>query len=110
MKKFAIPIEGGRLAQYFGHSRLFHFSEIKNNKIINSYTKEPPPHQEGLIPPWLASETTYLLVGGVGAKAMEILYAHGVNLLVGVDSYEANNLAIDFIAGDLKFGDNSYNH
>lgn len=111
MKKLAIPLEGGRLAQHFGHSRLFHFFDIENNKIINSYTKEPPPHQVGVIPRWLASEkATDLLVGGVGTKAVEILYAHGVKVLVGVDSDEANKLALNFINGDLKFGDNSCNH
>jgi len=111
MKKLAMPLEGGKLAHHFGHSQLFHFFEIEDNKILNSYTREPPPHQEGVIPRWLASEkATDLLVGGVGPKAVEILYAHGINVLVGVDSDEPNNLALDFINGDLKFGNNSCNH
>ena len=111
MKKLAMPLEGNKLAHHFGHSRLFHFFEIENNKIINSYTKEPPPHQEGVIPRWLADEkATDLLVGGVGPKAVEILSAHGISVFVGVDSDEANNLALDFINGDLKFGQNSCEH
>jgi hypothetical protein len=41
---------------------------------------------------------------------VEILYAHGINVYVGVGVDEANNLALDFINGDLKFGQNYCHH
>jgi predicted Fe-Mo cluster-binding NifX family protein len=111
MKKLAMPLDQGKLAEHFGHSRLFHFFEIEDNKIVNSYAKEPPPHQEGVIPRWLAEEkASDLLVGGIGPKAVEILYAHGINVYVGVGVDDANNLALDFINGDLKFGQNYCHH
>ena len=85
--------------------------KFENNKIINSYAKEPPPHQEGVIPRWLAAEkASDLLVGGIGPKAVEILYAHGINVYVGVEVDNADNLALDFINGDLKFGQNYCHH
>ena len=106
-----MPLHEGSLAEHFGHSRLFHFFEIEDNKIVNSYAKEPPPQQEGVIPRWLAEEkASDLLVGGIGPKAVEILYAHGINVYVGVGVDEANNLALDFINGDLKFGQNYCHH
>jgi predicted Fe-Mo cluster-binding NifX family protein len=111
MKKLAMPLEGGKLAHHFGQSRLFLFFEIEDGKIIGSYAKEPPPHQEGVIPRWLASEkATDILVGGIGPKAIEILYAQGINVYVGVESDEANNLALDFINGDLRYGKNYCHH
>ena len=111
MKKLVIPSENGRLAEHFGHSRAFVFFEIEENNIIKSYSKEPPPHQEGVIPRWLASvQATDILVGGIGPKAVEILYNHGINVYVGVAVDDTNNLALDFINGDLKFGQNFCHH
>ncbi len=110
-KKLAIPVENGMLSQHFGHSREFAFYEIEDNKIVKTYTKEPPPHQEGVIPRWLAAEkATDILVGGIGPKAVEILYNHGINVYVGVAIDEPVNLALDFINGDLKFGQNYCHH
>ncbi len=110
-KKLAIPVENGLLSEHFGHSREFAFYEIEGNKITKSYSKEPPPHQEGVIPRWLAAENaTDILVGGIGPKAVEILYRHGINVYVGVAVDEPVNLALDFINGDLKFGENFCHH
>lgn len=111
MKKLALPVENENLSHHFGHSREFYFFEIENNKIIKKYTKEPPPHAEGTIPRWLTAEnTTDLLVGGIGPKAVDILYAAGINVYVGVEVDSPDNLALDFISGDLKFGQNYCHH
>lgn len=111
MKKLALPTEGGKLSHHFGHSREFYFFEIEGNSIINKYIGEPPPHAEGTIPRWLASENVSdLLVGGIGPKAIDILYASGINVFVSVEVNTADNLALDFINGDLKFGQNYCHH
>lgn len=111
MKKLAMPIEGDVLAHHFGHSKVFYFFEIEDNKVTKSYTKVPPPHEEGVIPRWLASEkVSDLLVGGIGPKAVEILYAHGITVFVGVEPADAESLALDFINGNLNLGQNSCNH
>ncbi len=110
-KKLSIPLENGNLAQHFGHSREFAFYEIEGNKIVKEYRREPPPHAEGTIPRWLIeNQATDILVGGVGPKAIEILYNQGINVYVGVAVDEAMNLALDFINGDLKFGQNYCHH
>jgi predicted Fe-Mo cluster-binding NifX family protein len=111
-KKLAMPLENGLLAHHFGHSREFAFFEIEDNKIVKEYRQEPPPHAEGTIPRWLAQneEVTDILTGGIGPKAVEILYNHGINVYVGVETDEAVNLALDFINGNLKFGQNYCHH
>ena len=111
MKKIAIPIENGSLSHHFGHTRTFYFAEIENNTIVNTYTKAPPPHEEGVIPRWLVAENvTDLLVGGIGPKAIEILYAQGMNVYIGVEVASAEALTKDFIAGELKSGQNFCHH
>lgn len=111
MKKLALPVDNGQLSHHFGHSREFYFIEIEDNKIVNSYSKEPPPHAEGTIPRWLVAEkVTDLIVGGVGPKAIEILNANGMNVYVGVNVDTPENLANNFISGDMKFGQNYCHH
>lgn len=111
IKKVALPVLNGKLSEHFGHARLFQFFEIEDNLIINSQAKEPPPHEEGALPRWLAAEkVTDLLVGGIGPKAIEILYADGINVYVNVEVDTADNIALDFIKGNLKFGQNYCHH
>lgn len=110
-KILAMPLENGRLAEHFGHSREFAFYEIEEGKIVKESRKEPPPHAEGTIPRWLVEcKATDILVGGIGPKAIEILYNQGINVYVGVAVDEAMNLALDFINGDLKYGQNYCHH
>ncbi len=111
IKKVALPVVNGKLSEHFGHARLFQFFEIEDNLIINSQAKEPPPHEEGALPRWLAAEkVTDILVGGIGPKAVEILYANGINVYVNVEVDTADNIALDFINGNLKFGQNYCHH
>lgn len=111
MKKIALPVENGKLSHHFGHTREFIFFEIEDNKIIKKSSNEPPPHAEGTIPRWLVAEkVTDLLVGGIGPKAIEILYAAGINVYVGVEVDSPDNIALDFINGDLKSGQNYCHH
>ena len=110
-KKVAMPVMNGRLSEHFGHARLFQIYEIADDVIVATQSKEPPPHQEGVIPRWLADEkVTDLLVGGIGPKAVEILYAKGINVYVNVEVDTADNVALDFINGSLKFGQNYCHH
>jgi len=110
-KRLAIPTDSGVLSQHFGHAPLFVFFDIEDNKIIKEQHLPPPPHTEGSIPRWLADQgTTDILTGGIGPKAVEILYANGINVYVGVEIDEPANLAMDFVSGNLKFGKNYCHH
>jgi predicted Fe-Mo cluster-binding NifX family protein len=110
-KNLAIPLDNNNLAEHFGHSREFAFFEIEESKVVKEQHMEPPPHAEGTIPRWLVENgATDILVGGIGPKAVEILYNRGINVYVGVVVDEAVNLASDFINGDLKFGQNFCHH
>jgi predicted Fe-Mo cluster-binding NifX family protein len=111
MIKLALPLEGSRLAHHFGHSKLFYFAEVADKKIINTYTKVPPPHSEGVIPRWLIDEkVTDLLVGGIGPKAINILNNNKMNVYVGVEEGEAEQLTANFVEDDLKYGKNYCHH
>ncbi|MBN2639051.1 MAG: NifB/NifX family molybdenum-iron cluster-binding protein [Bacteroidales bacterium] len=109
--KLAIPVENGLLSEHFGHTRTFEFFEIEDKKILNNYRLEPPPHEEGVIPRWLIENgVTDLLTGGIGPKAINILYNKGINVFVGVEKDTPDNLALNFINDSLSFGKNYCHH
>ncbi len=111
MKRLAIPLIDGQLSEHFGHADEFAFFEIENSKIIKSYRKTPPPHAEGTIPNFLGAEkATDILVGGIGPKAIQILNQYDINVFVAVEKNTADNLALDFVNDDLKYGQNYCTH
>lgn len=111
MKKLAIPVENGLLSEHFGRANKFAFYEIEKGKIINHFISSPPPHEEGVIPRWLIeNNVTDLLAGGIGPKAVQILYQTGMNVYIGVEKNTADNLALDFINNSLKSGKNYCHH
>ncbi|MBE0651408.1 MAG: hypothetical protein IH595_11270 [Bacteroidales bacterium] len=110
-KKLAIPLDGEELSEHFGHAGEFAFYEIEDDKIISSTRQIPPPHEEGSIPRWLVeNKVTDVLAGGMGPKAVNILNSHDINVYVGVNSDKADNMALDFTKGNLKYGQNYCNH
>lgn len=110
-KKLAIPLGGKTLSEHFGHSTEFAFYEIADDKIESSSKHIPPPHAEGTIPNWLVeNQVTDVLAGGIGPRAIDILNSHDINVYIGVEIENADNLASDFIRGDLKYGNNYCTH
>ena len=109
--KLAIPVDNGVLSEHFGHTRLFEFFEIVDKKIMHNEQLIPPPHEEGVLPRWLIDNgVTDLLTGGIGPKAINILYNKGINVYVGVEKDRAENLALNFINDSLSFGKNYCHH
>jgi predicted Fe-Mo cluster-binding NifX family protein len=70
--KIAIPLANGRLAMHFGHCERFALVDVDaaQMKIISREDIEAPPHQPGLLPPWLAQRgATMIIAGGMGQRA-----------------------------------------
>ena len=50
----AIPTSKNYLCQHFGHCETFALFEIENKKITGEKFVNPPPHEPGVLPAWLA--------------------------------------------------------
>jgi hypothetical protein len=67
--KIAIPLHQGALSLHFGHCEHFVLVEVdtENGKILGKTFHEPPPHEPGVLPKWLAELGTDLIIaGGMG--------------------------------------------
>lgn len=109
--KIAIPTAQGILCPHFGHCEKFAVVTVKNNQIIDKTLLDPPPHEPGVIPPWLAQQGANLIIaGGMGEHAQTIFREHGVEVVVGAPSLAVESLVTQYLAGELEAGKNVCDH
>jgi predicted Fe-Mo cluster-binding NifX family protein len=103
----------GRLASHFGHCEEFALLDVdrEHNRIRAVGTLEPPAHQPGVLPPWLAEQGAELVIaGGMGLRAQELFRAHGIEVIVGAPVLDAGALVTAYLEGTLETGDNACDH
>jgi predicted Fe-Mo cluster-binding NifX family protein len=111
--KFAIPTNNGKLCLHFGHCEVFTFVEVdEETKIITG--KEaitPPPHEPGILPPWVAQHgATVIIAGGMGMRAQQLFANQGIKVIVGADEGDPEKLVLAYLNGTLKTGVNACDH
>jgi len=66
-KTFAIPTVNKVLTPHFGHCEQFAIVETEDNSIVNIGFIEPPVHQPGVYPRFLAEQGVNVIIsGGMG--------------------------------------------
>ena len=111
--RIAIPLADGRLAAHFGHCERFALIDVDlaSKTILKREDIEAPPHQPGLLPPWLAERGARLIIaGGMGQRAQGLFAGHGIQVLVGAPSETPERLAAEYLAGKLQLGANICDH
>jgi ATP-binding protein involved in chromosome partitioning len=111
--RIAIPVVNGSLAQHFGHCSEFAFFDVntESKTVLKKEVVAAPEHQPGLLPPWLASHHTNLIIaGGMGGRALALFDSHGIQVLVGAPPESAEDLVRAFLAGSLSTGKNVCDH
>ena len=109
--KIAVPTTEGVLDAHFGHCKKFAMVEVKDKTIINTTYIDPPPHQPGLLPPWLAERgATDIIAGGMGQHAIRLFNEKGVNVFVGAPKLTPEELVDGFLQETLDFTANYCDH
>jgi predicted Fe-Mo cluster-binding NifX family protein len=111
--RIAIPISEGKLAMHFGHCEFFALVDVDPaaKTIIKREDIEAPPHQPGLLPPWLAQQGAGVIIaGGMGQRARGLLAEQGIRVVVGAPDETPERLVSDYLAGTLQCGENVCDH
>lgn len=111
--KIAIPLAEGKLTAHFGHCSSFALVEVddQTKKIIKREDIPAPPHEPGLLPPWLAERGAKMIIaGGMGQRAQQLFAQQGIQVVVGAPVEIPEKLITDFFAGSLQVGDNLCDH
>jgi len=107
MRRIALPVANGVLSAHFGHPEYFYIYQVKDNQIEKEEMLLPPVHTPGAFPKWLAEmNVTDIIAGGMGARAVELFNANGINVYLGAEIKNPKALALDLINGKLVSTEN----
>ena len=110
-KRIAIPIEGNRLSAHFGHCQAFAFVDVENETITKITVLDPPEHQPGTYPRFVAAQgATDVIGGGMGPQAISLFNEANVNVFIGAPVETPEILVNEFIAGKLQLSANYCDH
>lgn len=109
--KFAIPCLNGELTEHFGHCEKFSIIDVENNSIVNEVFINPPVHQPGVYPKFLAEQGVKIIIaGGIGQKAKDLFAENNIQVHNGVQKGDPKTLVENYLSNELKTGDNLCNH
>lgn len=111
--KIAIPIANGKLTMHFGHCAAFVLLDIDSvtKRITATAEIDAPPHEPGLLPPWLAERGVNLIIaGGMGQRAQDLFIAQNIEVIVGAPCETPEELVKAYLAGALETGTNACDH
>lgn len=96
---------------HFGHCSTFALVDVENNAIASTSEVVPPPHQPGLLPPWLAEQgVTLVIAGGMGSRAQAIFSSNGIQVVTGASGSTPAEIVNSYITGTLETGTNTCDH
>ena len=76
--------DGVVLEGHFGHCEKFAVYTIENRKVVNKEIVTAPEHTPGAFPKFMAEQKVNVVItGGMGQKAMDILRANKIEIILG---------------------------
>jgi predicted Fe-Mo cluster-binding NifX family protein len=111
--KIAIPLADGKLTMHFGHCAKFAIIDVDTSAkaIIKREDIDAPPHEPGLLPPWLAARgVTLIIAGGMGQRAQGLFGENKIDVIIGAPVAAPEALVGEYLAGTLKSGANACDH
>jgi len=111
--RIAIPVMDGKLSAHFGHCRQFAIidADPKTKKPTNTEMLTPPAHEPGILPKWLSGMHVNLIIaGGMGRRAQQLFEQNNIDVVVGATDNTPQELARQYLTGQLQCGQNICDH
>lgn len=110
--KFAVPTNEGKLCMHFGHCEAFAILDTDSEgRIVNETYVTPPPHEPGLLPPWLSQQgVDCIIAGGMGSRAQQLFAQQGVKVVTGAQEENPRAAVENYLKGTLATGANTCDH
>ncbi|MBA4418872.1 MAG: chromosome partitioning protein ParA [Syntrophus sp. (in: bacteria)] len=110
--KFAVPTNEGKLCAHFGHCEKFAIIDAnEQGAILNETYITPPPHEPGLLPPWLSQQgVNCIIAGGMGSRAQQLFAQAGVKVVTGAQGEYPREVIENYLKGTLVTGTNTCDH
>jgi Mrp family chromosome partitioning ATPase/predicted Fe-Mo cluster-binding NifX family protein len=110
--RFAVPTNDKKLCAHFGHCEAFALIDTDGaGKLGDETYVIPPPHEPGLLPPWLAQQgVNCVIAGGMGARAQQLFVQAGVRVITGAQGEYPREVVENYLKGSLVTGANTCDH
>lgn len=111
--RIAIPVTDGKLSAHFGHCQQFAIIDvdIDTKNIKSQELVDSPGHEPGVLPNWLAGLHVELIIAsGMGRRAQQLFAQSGIDVVVGAADNNPQELAKQYLAGQLQTGQNICDH
>jgi len=112
--KIAIPTANGKLSMHFGHCEQFTMIEVdeRNSSILKTEMLDPPPHEPGVLPHWLAQQGADMIItGGMGQRAQALFEEQSIRVITGASGeLTPNEVAAAYLNKTLLTGENACDH
>lgn len=110
-KKFAIPTLNEKLTAHFGHCEKFAIVEVEDNKVVKQEYINPPVHQPGVYPKFLADQGVHVIIaGGMGQTAQDLFAQNNIEVHMGVQEGTPSELVMNYLNNQLQTGQNLCDH
>ena len=110
-KKFAVPVINGKLCAHFGHCEQFAIVETDDKKVTGHSFLNPPLHQPGAYPRFLAQQgVNVIIAGGMGPKAQQLFTQNKIEVCMGVGEQTPEELVEQYLNDQLQTGENLCDH
>jgi len=111
MEKIAIPTINGEICAHFGHCEKFAILEVKDGKILKKDYVDPPFHQPGSHPRFLAQQGANVIIcGGMGTRALDLFKQNGIEVVLGVTSGKPEEIVQSYLQNNLQSSANLCDH
>jgi predicted Fe-Mo cluster-binding NifX family protein len=99
---------------HFGHCETFTMIDVDPEKRTIAATTEldPPPHEPGVLPHWLAGQGADMIIaGGMGSRAQNLFEEQNIKVVVGAPAGSTPaEVVLAHLAGTLEAGTNACDH
>ncbi|MCK5154250.1 MAG: NifB/NifX family molybdenum-iron cluster-binding protein, partial [Spirochaetales bacterium] len=104
---FAVPTLNKKLTAHFGHCQSFAVLRVENDRIVEEDYLDPPEHQPGSYPAFLAGKgVNTIIAGGMGVMAQNLFKENNIEVFMGLDAEDPSNLVELYLQDKLENGDN----
>jgi predicted Fe-Mo cluster-binding NifX family protein len=111
--RYAVPVSQGRLATHFGHCEQFFLFDVDDTtkEIKAKSAVQPPEHQPGVLPAFLADEgVSAVIAGGMGMRAQELFTQNRIQVILGAPEIDPEQAVLEYLDGKLVTGENICDH
>ncbi|MFW6367330.1 MAG: iron-sulfur cluster carrier protein MrpORP [bacterium] len=113
LMRIAIPTANGELCAHFGHCEQFALIDVDpdDDTLGGVVHLVPPDHEPGVLPRWLKEQGAQrIIAGGMGQRAQALFAEQGIDVVVGADGGDPEQLVRAHLAGTLALGPNVCDH